>query len=124
MAITQITHLSLTGLQKYDEKIKAFIASTVAAGDEKSFKYVDLVDGVLKFYTVNPIDGAEPVFEIELPEQDLSHLMTLVEGAIEGSYEKVLHAFALNKTVPSIEVAKEVLDEMMIVNKPYWPELK
>ena len=29
--------------------------------------------------------------------------------AIEGSYTKVLQAFALNKTVPSIEVAKEVL---------------
>lgn len=48
----------------------------------------------------------------------------LVEGAIEGSYTKVLQAFALNKTVPSIEVAKEVLDEMIEANKAYWPELK
>ena len=85
MAVTQISHLSLSGLQLYDAKIKEFIASVVAAGDEKSFKFVDLVDGVLKFYTVNPIDGAEPVFEIELPEQDLSHLMALVADATENN---------------------------------------
>lgn len=85
MAITQISHLSLTGLQTYDAKIKEFIASVVAAGDEKSFKFVDLVDGTLKFYTVNPIDGAEPAFEIELPEQDLSRLMELVDGATENN---------------------------------------
>lgn len=85
MAITQISHLSLTGLKTYDAKIKEFIASVVAAGDEKSFKFVDLVNGTLKFYTVNPIDGAEPAFEIELPEQDLSRLMELVDGATENN---------------------------------------
>ena len=70
--------------------------------------------------------GIEPIktFYKGMIEQQNACEQLLVEGAIEGSYEKVLHAFALNKTVPSIEVAKEVLDEMMIVNKPYWPELK
>lgn len=57
-------------------------------------------------------------------EQQNACEQLLVEGAIEGSYEKVLHAFALNKTVPSIQVAKEILDEMMEANKDYWPELK
>lgn len=101
MATTQISHLSLSGLQNYDAKIKAFIASVVAAGDEKSFKFVDLVDGILKFYTVNPIDGAEPAFEIELPEQDLSHLMALVNDAVENN----VAVFDANGQVKDSELA-------------------
>ena len=42
---------------------------------------------------------------------------------IEGSYEKVLQAFTLNKTVPSMNVAKAILDDMIEANKGYWPEL-
>lgn len=81
-----INYLSLTGLSVYDQKIKAFINEQVSEGDKNSFKYVNLVDGVLKFYTVNPItDDTKADFEIELPEQDLSHLMTLVEGAVNGN---------------------------------------
>lgn len=81
-----INYLSLTGLSKYDLKIKEFIATRVAEGDAPSFKYVDLKDGVLKFYNVNPItEYTEPIFEIELPEQDLSHLMVLVESAVSGN---------------------------------------
>lgn len=86
MATTTINYLSLTGLQNYDAKIKEFIVSKVNEGDEKSFKYVNLVDGVLKFYTVNPIaDDTAADFEIELPEQDLSNLMQLVKDATSGN---------------------------------------
>ena len=82
---TTINYLSLTGLQNYDVKIKEFIAAQVGSGVANSFKYVDLVDGILKFYTVNPIDGADAAFEIELPEQDLTHLMELVADAKENN---------------------------------------
>lgn len=81
-----INYLSLTGLQKYDASIKSFIETKVSEGDAKSFKHVDLVDGVLKFYLETPIDAnSTPAFEIELPEQDLSHLMALVEGAVKNN---------------------------------------
>lgn len=83
---TTINYLSLTGLQNYDVKIKAFIDSQIEAGVANSFKYVNLVDGVLKFYTVNPIaDDTVADFEVELPEQDLSHLMQLVKDATQGN---------------------------------------
>lgn len=86
MATTQISHLSYAGLQVYDAKIKAFIESKVAEGDAKSFKYVTLDNGTLKFYLENPLsDNAVAAFEIELPEQDLSHLMALVDGAVAGN---------------------------------------
>ena len=65
-----------------------------------------------------------PLFEQGLMMQQLNCEKLLVEGCIEGSYEKVLNAFTLNKTVPSMKVAKEILDEMIEANKGYWPELK
>lgn len=83
---TMINYLSLTGLQKYDSSIKSFITEKVAEGDAKSFKFVNLEDGILKFYTVNPItEDTVADFEIELPEQDLSNLMQLVENATSGN---------------------------------------
>lgn len=68
----------------------------------------------------NPI----PLFQQGLMMQQLNCEKLLVEGCIEGSYEKVLQAFTLNKTVPSMNVAKAVLDDMIEANKGYWPELK
>lgn len=65
-----------------------------------------------------------PLFEQGLMMQQLNCEKLLVEAAIEGSYEKALKAFTLNKTVPSMKVAKEVLDDMIEANKGYWPELK
>lgn len=65
-----------------------------------------------------------PLFEQGLMMQQLNSEKLLVEGCIEGSYEKVLKAFTLNKTVPSMKVAKEILDEMIEANKDYWPLLK
>ena len=70
-----------------------------------------------------------PLFQQGLMMQQLNSEKLLVEGCIEGSYEKVLEAFVLeaftlNKTVPSMKVAKEILDDMIEANKEYWPELK
>ena len=65
-----------------------------------------------------------PLFQQGLIMQQLNCEKLLVEGCIEGSYQKVLEAFTLNKTVPSMKVAKEILDDMIEANKEYWPELK
>ena len=65
-----------------------------------------------------------PLFQQGLMMQQVNSEKLLVEGCIEGSYEKVLQAFTLNMTVPSMTVAKESLDEMIEANKGYWPELK
>ena len=65
-----------------------------------------------------------PLFQQGLMMQQLNSEKLVVEATIEGSYEKALKAFTLNKTVPSMKVAKEVLDDMIEANKGYWPELK
>lgn len=65
-----------------------------------------------------------PLFEQGLMMQQLNSEKLLVEAAIEGSYEKALKAFTLNKTVPSMTVAKAILDDMIEANKEFWPTLK
>ena len=54
-----------------------------------------------------------PLFQQGLMMQQLNSEKLVVEACIEGSYEKALQAFTLNKTVPSMTVAKEVLDDMI-----------
>lgn len=66
---------------------------------------------------------AIPLFYQGLMMQQVNSEKLLVEGCIEGNYEKVLQSFTLNKTVPSASVAKAILDEMIEANKGYWPEL-
>lgn len=68
--------------------------------------------------------GNIPLFQQGLMMQQLNSEKLLVEGCIEGSYQKVLEAFTLNKTVPSMNVAKAVLDDLIEANKGYWPELR
>ncbi len=74
---------------------------------------------------VYPIQvGEVPHFYQGMLMQQLMSEKCLVDAALEGSYEKALQAFALNKTIPSARVAKLILDEMIEANKGYWPELK
>lgn len=81
-----IKYLSLTGLSQYDYRIKEFVNKKVSSEVADAFKYVNLEDGSLKFYTINPIlETTEPAFEIELPVQDLSNLMALVKDATAGN---------------------------------------
>ena len=55
--------------------------------------------------------------------QQLNSEKLVVEATIEGSYEKALKAFTLNKTVPSMKVAKEVLDDMIEPTRTSGPSL-
>jgi 6-phospho-beta-glucosidase/maltose-6'-phosphate glucosidase len=65
--------------------------------------------------------GEIPTFYKGLIEQQEASEKLVVEAAIEGSYEKALMAFTMNKTIPSAFVAKQILDEMIEANKEYWP---
>ncbi|MDO4168297.1 MAG: 6-phospho-alpha-glucosidase [Lachnospiraceae bacterium] len=68
--------------------------------------------------------GRIPQFQKGLMEQQVSVEKLVVEAWIEGSYQKLWQALTLSKTVPSAKVAKQILDELIAVNKDYWPELK
>ncbi|MBS5926585.1 MAG: 6-phospho-alpha-glucosidase [Clostridium sp.] len=68
--------------------------------------------------------GELPIFQKALMEQQLGVEKLTVEAWIEGSYQKLWQAITLSKTVPSSKVAKKILDDLIEVNKEFWPELK
>lgn len=68
--------------------------------------------------------GNIPQFQLGMIQQQLASEKLLVDAFFENSYQKVLEAFAMNKTVPSTKIARKILDDMIIANKGYWPDLK
>ena len=88
-------------------------------------------DAMVEIHAYITKDGPAPVRVGEIPrfykgliEQQDACEGLVVEAVIEGSYKKALQAFTLNRTIPSANVAKEILDEMIEANKEYWLELK
>lgn len=67
--------------------------------------------------------GKIPQFQKGMMEEQVSVEKLVVEAWIEHSYQKLWQAMTLSKMVPSAAVAKKILDEMIEVNKDYWPEL-
>ena len=65
-----------------------------------------------------------PLFRQGLMMRPANSEKLLVQGCIEESCEKVLLAFTLNKTVPSMNAAKAIWDNMIEANKEFRPELK
>ena len=68
--------------------------------------------------------GTIPEFQKGLMGQQVSVEKLVVEAWAEKSYQKLWQAISLSKTVPSVKVAKEILDDLIKENKEYWPELK
>ena len=56
-------------------------------------------------------------------EEQLAVERLVVEAYVEHSYQKLWQALTLSKTVPSATVAKKILDDLIVANKNYWPEL-
>ncbi len=70
--------------------------------------------------------GPRPL-RVNRPEPDMLGLMQIVsacenltvEAAVEGSYDKALRALNLNPLVPSLEVARQILDEYCAAHGNY-----
>ncbi len=74
-------------------------------------------------------EGPKPITVGELPvhvnglvQQIKSFERVAAEAAVTGSYEKALLAMAINPLVPSDELAKTVLDELLEAHKDYLPQ--
>jgi maltose-6'-phosphate glucosidase len=68
--------------------------------------------------------GKIPTFQKALMEQQVAVEKLVVEAWLEGSYLKLWQALTLSKTVPSADVAKAILDDLIVVNAGFWPKLK
>ncbi|MGF7446170.1 6-phospho-alpha-glucosidase, partial [Klebsiella michiganensis] len=68
--------------------------------------------------------GKIPLFQKGMMEQQVAVEKLVVDAWVEGSYQKLWQAMTLSKTVPSASVAKAILDELIVANRGYWPELR
>ena len=68
--------------------------------------------------------GDIPRFQKGLMEQQVAVEKLVVDAWIEKSYQKLWQAISLSKTVPSVKVAKEILDDLIEANREFWPELR
>ncbi|MCR6098722.1 6-phospho-alpha-glucosidase [Salipaludibacillus agaradhaerens] len=67
--------------------------------------------------------GHIPQFQKGLMEQQVSVEKLVVEAWVEGSYQKLWQALTLSRTVPSVTIAKALLDDLIEANKEFWPTL-
>ena len=67
--------------------------------------------------------GQIPAFQQALMFQQVTVEKLVVEAYVENSYQKMWQALTLSKTVPSAQVAKELLDDLIVENGDTWPEL-
>ena len=85
MATKSYTIITLEKLQKYDSLIKPFITGKISDAVAKTFKAVSIDGFTLKFYTVEkPVADTSPAFTIDLPETDISGLISKIQNATAG----------------------------------------
>lgn len=106
---------------------KRFLVIIENKGSISNFPY----DAMVEVPAYITSDGPEVVRVGEIPtfyrgmmEQQLTSEKLMVDACLEGSYNKALMALTMNKTVDSAFIAKKLLEEFIIANKGYWPELK
>ncbi|OLP66938.1 putative 6-phospho-beta-glucosidase [Bacillus pumilus] len=74
-------------------------------------------------------DGPKPIATGDLPvavrglvQQIKSFERVAAEAAVTGNYETALVAMTINPLVPSDEIAKQILDEMLEAHRAYLPQ--
>lgn len=74
---------------------------------------------------VEPLNVGEiPTFQKGLLENQYAYEKLTVDACLEGSYKKAWQALTLNRCVNDTQTAKAILDDYIVANKEYWPELK
>ncbi|MBP1042125.1 6-phospho-alpha-glucosidase [Vagococcus sp. BWB3-3] len=67
--------------------------------------------------------GKIPTFQKGLMEQQVASEKLVVDAWVEGSYQKLWQAITMSKVVPSAQVAKDILDDLIVANQEFWPVL-
>ena len=64
--------------------------------------------------------GKIPTFQKGLMEQQVAVEKLVVDAWVHRSYQSLWQALTLSKIVPSADIAKFILDDLIEVNKDYW----
>ncbi|GER66590.1 6-phospho-beta-glucosidase [Weizmannia acidilactici] len=109
----------------YNNKGTVMVVSTRNNGAIDDLPY----DCAVEVSSIIRAHGAEPVNFGKFPpaQRGLLQLMKAmeeltIEAAVTGDYATALQAFTLNPLVPSGDIAKTVLDEMLEAHKDYLPQ--
>ena len=131
MATKSYTIITLEKLQKYDSHIKPFITGKISDAVAKTFKAVSIDGFTLKFYTVEkPVADTSPAFTIDLPETDISGLISKIQNATAGDVVianadgtvadggvKLADLAKSADVTKEIGTAKDTLQEQITLNK-------
>lgn len=86
MVQTTMKVFTLANLQAYDPKLKTWVGEQISTSEQKSIKTVAIDGNTLKFYKVEePVGSTAPAYTIELPETDISGLITKMANATAGN---------------------------------------
>lgn len=109
----------------YNNKGTVMVVSTRNNGAIDDVPY----DSAVEITSVIRGHGAEPINFGKFPSAQRGLLQVMkameeltIEAAVTGDYATALQAFTLNPLVPSGDLAKEVLDEMLEAHKAYLPQ--
>ncbi|MCR3760923.1 6-phospho-beta-glucosidase [Clostridium felsineum] len=111
----------------YNDKKTEMVVSTRNNGTISDLPY----DSIVEVSSIITSKGPEPLnwgkFD-SAPRALLQHMKgmeeTVIEAAYTGNYNKALHAFTINPLIPSGQIAKDLLDEMLIAHKNHLPQFK
>lgn len=111
----------------YNDKKNIMVVSTKNNGAIRELPE----DSVVEVSSVITSDGPRPLSftKLSISQRGQLQLMksmeqTVIDAAVTGDYGKALQAFTINPLIPGGELAKDVLDEMLIANEEYLPQFK
>lgn len=111
----------------YNDKRIEMVVSTTNKGAIEGLPY----DSVVEISSIITANGPEPINfgKFDPAARGMVQMMkgmeeTIISAAVTGNYNKALHAFTINPLVPSGEIGKELLKEMLLAHKKYLPQFK
>ncbi|WP_223881525.1 6-phospho-beta-glucosidase [Affinibrenneria salicis] len=109
----------------YNNKNTTMVVSTQNNGVISDLPY----DAIVEVSSAVTSHGPEPFYWGKLPPaaRGMIQLMkameeTVIEAAISGDYGAALHAFIINPLVPGGDIARQILDELLLAHKDYLPQ--
>ena len=109
----------------YNDKRTTMVVSTKNNGALEDLPY----DSIVEVSSIITSHGPEPINfgKFDPATRGMVQIMkgmeeTTISAAVTGNYNKALHAFTINPLVPSGEIAKELLNEMLVAHKKHLPQ--
>jgi 6-phospho-beta-glucosidase len=106
----------------YNDKRTTMVVDTKNRGALEDLPY----DSIVEVSSIITSHGPEPINfgKFDSAPRGMVQMMkgmeeTTISAAVTGNYDKALHAFTINPLIPSGKMAKEILDEMLLIHKKH-----